>query len=268
MLWFPCKDNQYSTIAFCEGLTSIWGTFLTSHRVKKLMGQIRVMLVYAEIRPIQRMDLLEEHVSELGKFHGFNVPDAPLGRPSPLPLSIACIVRRMYPSKPLIINQRLLDVNELYIRGLILSAKQLGLDIAFTRGDEPRIGRSVGYLSSEEAVRLAQSEGVRAGMMLSMAYPRTAMESRIRSGADFFLVLNLADPSQLRGLDTSRLIPYLLIGTDRNREWIKRLGQPYIDIQDLPRAAGELEKMGVNAILLSSPRDPDALLSAIEVLKL
>ncbi len=232
------------------------------------MNQIYAMLVYAEVRPIQQLDLLEEHLSELGGFHGFNIPDAPLGRPSPLPLSIACIVRRIYPSKSLIINQRLLDVNELHVRGLILSAKQLGLDIAFTRGDEPRIGRSVGYLTSEEAVHLAQSEGVRAGMMLSMAYPRTAMESRIRSGADFFLVLNLADPKQLSGLDASRLIPYLLIGTDRNREWIKRLGQPYVDVPDLPRVVSQLEEVGVHAILLSSPRDPDALLRAIEVLKL
>ncbi len=226
------------------------------------------MLIYAEIHPFPRRSDLEPLLEELGGFHGFDVPDAPMGRPAPIPISIACMARGMYPSKPIIINQRLMDVNELHVRSLIKGAKMLGLDVAFTQGDQPKIGRAVGYLQTEDAVRLARDEGVRAGMMLSMLYPRQDVEKRMRSAADFFLVLNLTDPRQLTGLDTAPLIPYLLVETERNREWMRKLGQPLIREEELPSIVERLEEVGVRVVLLSIPRDAKAFSRLAKALKL
>ncbi len=128
----------------------------------------------------------------------------------------------------------------------------------------------MGYLQTEDAVRLAKDEGVRAGMMLSMFYPRQDVEKRMRSAADFFLVLNLADPRQLTGgLDPpAPLIPYLLVETERNKEWMRKLGQPSIREEELPGMVERLEEVGVRAILLSIPRDAKAFSRLAKALKL
>lgn len=217
------------------------------------------MQYYAELHP-RRID--EQFLRSLDQYDGFNIPDSPLGNPSPNPLALGCLVRRVYADKRIIINQRLLDVNELHLLSIAQGALMLKLDIALTRGDVPRIGRSVGYLSSEEALRLIKSnvKGISVGLMISMRYPKEDIVRRMQSGADFYLALRVSKPSDLGGLDTGKIIPYVLILTNKNKGILSKINQPYVSEESLREFLTGLRDVGIKGVLLSTPGDHEALI--------
>lgn len=219
------------------------------------------MHYYAEVHPKISSD--PGVIRSLEAYDGFNIPDSPLGSPAPLPLAAACLIRRIYDDKRIIVNQRLIDVNELHLISIAQGALMLRVDIALTRGDKPRIGKDVGYLTSEEALKVLRSnvKGLRVGLMISMRYGKDLIRERMRVNADFYLVLRLSNPMELGGLDTSKLIPYVLIETDNNTSLIKRINQPHFRISELAELFGELKGLGVDGVLLSVPGDHKALIN-------
>ncbi|WP_048062666.1 hypothetical protein [Caldivirga maquilingensis] len=219
------------------------------------------MHYYAEVHP--RISGNLAFIKGLGAYDGFNIPDSPLGEPAPLPLAAACLIRRIHDDKRIMVNQRLLDVNELHLVSIAQGTLMLNADLVLTRGDKPKIGKEVGYLTSEEALRLLKSrvKGVRVGLMLSMRYGKELIENRMRSGADFYLVLRLSNPVELRGLDTSRLIPYVLIETERNSKVINRINQPHFKLSELGDLLNGLRGIGVEGVLLSVPGDYESLIN-------
>ncbi|WP_291764649.1 hypothetical protein [Caldivirga sp. UBA161] len=219
------------------------------------------MHYYAEVHPRVSGNLA--FIRGLGVYDGFNIPDSPLGEPAPLPLVAACLIRRVHDDKRIMVNQRLLDINELHLISIAQGALMINADLVLTRGDRPRIGKEVGYLTSEDALRLLKGrvKGVRVGLMLSMRYGKELIDDRMRSGADFYLVLRLSNPVELRGLDASRLIPYVLVETERNSKVINRINQPHFKLSELGELLSGLREIGVEGVLLSAPGDHEALIN-------
>ena len=225
------------------------------------------MQILVEIHPKHKLEKLTKTISQLEPFDGFDIPDSPLGYPSPLPSVVGTIIRQKFPEKTVIINQRTLDVNELFIHSLSITSKMMNFDIAYTRGDKPKIGKEVGYLTSEEAVKISKSYGVRAGLMLSMRKSREEIEQRIKNAnADFYLVLRLEDPEQLDKLNTSLLIPYVIIKSEKNKEIANTLSQPTVDVEKVVDFISSLKEKGVRGVLLSALGDYDTLLQVIKKL--
>lgn len=220
-----------------------------------------IMHYYAEVHP--RISEDSSFIKRLGAYDGFNIPDSPLGEPAPLPLVAACLIRRIHDDKRIMVNQRLLDVNELHLISIAQGALMLNVDLVLTRGDKPKIGKEVGYLTSEDALKLLKErvKGIRVGLMLSMRYSKELIEERMSSGADFYLVLRLSNPIELKGLDTSRLIPYVLIETERNSKIINRINQPHFKLSELEELLSSLKEAGVEGVLLSAPGDHGALIN-------
>ncbi|BCU70317.1 hypothetical protein [Stygiolobus caldivivus] len=225
------------------------------------------MQILVEVHPKHKLEKLVKTISLLEPFDGFDVPDSPLGLPSPLASVVGTLIRQTLrdDKKRVIINQRTLDINELFIHSLSVTSKMMGFDVTFTRGDKPKIGKEVGYVSPEDAVRIAKGYGVMSGLMLSMRKNKEEIEERIRNGnADFYLVLRLEDPEQLNRLNTSLMIPYVIVKTEKNKEVASTLNQPTIEAEKAIDFIMSLKEKGINNVLLSALGDYETLLQILK----
>ncbi len=214
------------------------------------------MQLLAELHPKASREKLLRELNAVSSFDGYDIPDSPLGLPSVLPSTIAVLVReRLGDEKRIIVNQRLFDVNELFVYSLNYSAKAFNFEIAYTKGDKPKVGKEVGYLSSEEGVNISKSLGVKAGMMLSLRKSKDEILARLDSNADFFLGLHFSQVEALKGLKRN-VIPYVIVKTEKNKEFLSTINQPTFKEEDIPGLLSSLEKY-VDAVLLSSPGDLD-----------
>ncbi|MCY0859551.1 MAG: hypothetical protein OWQ54_03895 [Sulfolobaceae archaeon] len=213
------------------------------------------MEVLLEIVPKLKMEKFEKELKETEPFDGYNIPDSPTGIPSPLPIVAATIIRERYgKDRRIIINQRLIDVNELYVRSLSMTAKMIDVEIAFTRGDMPKYGQALGELTSEKAVMIAKSYGIKAGMVLSLRKPRNQIINRLNFDADFFLTLRFRDVNDInwieRGID--RLIPYVIVVNEKTKELAEKLGQPYINVNEISDYITKIESSGIKSVIIST----------------
>lgn len=221
------------------------------------------MELLVELHPKTKIDKLEKEIKELGAFDGFDIPDSPLGYPSVLPVAVAVFIKEKYPTKRLIINQRLLDVNELYLASLAITSKMTGFEIAFTRGDKPKLGREVGYLTSEQAILLSKSynKDLKAGLLISFRKSKEEILKRLSfEPSDFFLALRIESEDQLEGIPTDKLIPYVIVRTDKNKEITTSLSQPVFDENKVIDLIYRLEDRKVQGVLLSALGDSEALI--------
>lgn len=221
-----------------------------------------MMQILAELHPKTKIEKIEREIKELESFDGFDIPDSPLGLPSPLPSVVATLIRSKYGNKRIIVNQRLLDVNELFIASLSLTSKLVGFEIAFTRGDKPKLGKEIGYLTSEQALLLSKkyNKDLKAGLMISFRREKSEIIKRLNfEPADFFLVLRLESEDQLEGIKTSKLIPYIIIKTEKNKALADSLSQPVFDENIVLDFIYKLEDKGIEGILLSALGDIEAL---------
>ncbi len=215
------------------------------------------MRILAEVHPKKKPDKLNSQIQEiLSHFDGVDVPDSPMGEPSLMPIAVGMIARSFYKEKEVIVNQRLADVNELFVRSLAITASTFNFKIAFTKGDPPRFGREVGYLSSEDAVRISRDYKTSAGLMLSFSKGIEEMTKRASKmdTADFFLLLRAyTEGVQKLGAEViKKSIPYIIIRTPCNHETIKRLSQPFVDLEFVHDEIEKYKKIGVSGVLLST----------------
>ncbi len=221
------------------------------------------MEILVEIHPKKKIEKIIDEIKTLSSFDGFNIPDSPLGYPAPLPSSIASIIRHLLNlNNKVIINQRLYDVNELFVHSLSITARMMNVSVAFTKGDKPKYGREVGYLSSEEAVNIAKGYGISAGMMISLRRNENEIKARLNSNADFFLVLRMRRVDELEYYGhnlLSRAIPYLIIATEKNKKMVEQLNQPTFNEEEIISVINQLKDKKVKGVLLSTLGDLEAL---------
>ncbi|AAY79795.1 hypothetical protein [Sulfolobus acidocaldarius] len=226
------------------------------------------MQVLAEIHGKTKKEKLLKTLMKLEEYDGFNIPDSPLGYPSVMPSVIATVVRNLYGNnKRVIINQRLADVNELFIASLSLTSKLVEFDVTFTFGDKPKVGREVGYMTSEDAIALLKkySPLTKAGMIISLRKSKEEIDKRLKNNdADFYLVLRLEDPNQIARIDTSKLIPYIIVETESNKQVTAQLEQPTFNVERAIELISVLGKLGVQAVLISTLGDVDGLVRVIK----
>ncbi|WP_061950677.1 hypothetical protein [Acidiplasma cupricumulans] len=213
------------------------------------------MRLLAEIYPFVKEHNLKSEIENMEGFDGFNIPDNPLGYPKIPPILIGYMIREKYFKKDIIINQALNSVGELYVHSIIKAAKMIKSSIVFTMGDEPKYGKRLNEISSETAASIAAESNVNAGLIISFSYSYAKIKERMKSNASFYLALNLKKPEMLENLDASKIIPYIIIKTERNSETIGSIKQPYINENSLKDYCDALESYGIKAVILSTPGD-------------
>ncbi|MEM1626979.1 MAG: hypothetical protein QXV69_06855 [Sulfolobaceae archaeon] len=223
------------------------------------------MQYLVELVPNKNLEKTKREIDELSMYDGFDIPDSPLGNPNILPIAVGAILReRLGKEKRIIINQRLYDVNELYVHSLAITASSLNLELLFTKGDKPKIGKEVAHLSSEDAVKIAKSYGVRAGLILSFRKSLSEIRVRLEFPADFYLALNYSI-ELLKNIKENRdkIIPYIIIATEKNLQLLESLGQRFFKKEEVMKVIEELETIGIKVVLISSPKSPLHILSKI-----
>lgn len=217
------------------------------------------MKTYAEIYPSKNLDNIKDAINALESFDGFNIPDNPLGYPTMPPELIGYIIRQKFPEKDIIINQRLKDINELKVRSIITASKAINASIIFTQGDTPKFGKEFNEVSSSYAMKLAIHRGVESGLILSFKKPLNEILQRMQLKSNIFLVINMDNPSIMENLDTSRLIPYIIVKTKKNANILNKINQTSVDLEDLAIYMGTFNKYRLKGVLFSVPGDNETL---------
>lgn len=222
------------------------------------------MEILAELHAKHKNEKLRREIKLLEGYDGFDIPDGALGQPSVIPSVTGTLVREILgEEKRVLINQRLADVNELYVRSLSITARMMNFEVAYTKGDRPTFGKEVNQVTTERAIEITREYGVKSGAMLSLRKGRDEILRRLDMKADFFLALHFAGLSSIEGLELDKIIPYLIVSTDKNREIIKTISQPTFDENRVLHVVRELEGFGVRAVLISSPADLNFLVNFI-----
>lgn len=222
------------------------------------------MRIYAEIYPSRNLKNVKENLQKLINFDGFNIPDNPLGYPTMPPELIGYMIREMFQHKEIIMNQRLKDINELKLRSIITAAKAIEAGIIFTQGDKPRFGNEFNDIGSIDAMKLAIRRGIESGVILSFRKPLNDIKKRMGAGADIFLVVNFGDLEILNAVNTEKLIPYIIVKTEKNEEIIDKIHQPAVELNELHTFLNKLKNHKFRGFLFSVPGDNETLIDIKE----
>ncbi|WMT52103.1 MAG: hypothetical protein RE471_04305 [Ferroplasma sp.] len=217
------------------------------------------MKIYAEIYPSRSLETVKQDIKKLADFDGFNIPDNPLGYPTMPPELIGYMIREMFQHKEIILNQRLKDINELKLRSIITAARAINASIIFTQGDKPKFGREFNEIDSIDAMKLAIRRGVESGVILSFRKPVFEIKKRMDSGADIFLVVNFGDATILDNINTEKLVPYIIVRTEKNGGIVDRINQPSVRLQELHSFVDQLRNYKFRGYLFSVPGDTQIL---------
>lgn len=122
-------------------------------------------------------------------------------------------------------------------------------------------------MTSEDAIALLKkySPLTKAGMIISLRKSKEEIDKRLKNNdADFYLVLRLEDPNQIARIDTSKLIPYIIVETESNKQVTAQLEQPTFNVERAIELISVLGKLGVQAVLISTLGDVDGLVRVIK----
>ncbi|RLG83689.1 MAG: hypothetical protein DRO40_03735 [Thermoprotei archaeon] len=219
---------------------------------------------------------LDRYINLIGDYIDcFDVPESPLGFPS-INSVASCVYMKTRYGVCCIAHVRLYDINTVALHSLAKAAEAFGIDgLVLTMGDRPKIGSLVSELTTISAINYLREShyNIRIGAILSLRYALNDIISRLRIGADFFLVLRLG----LETLDKYRklyrfareaekeLYPYVIIATDSNRKLLARINQPYIEVNEVEEYLNEI-KHYVDGIVLSIPLEREKLKSILEII--
>ncbi len=234
------------------------------------------MEVIAEIEPTRAYEKLIKFINVVkGLANWVDVPEAPLGKSRALSLAVSIVVQKDF-GIPAIAHVRVQDHNRIGLRN-ILGATRIGgiRRVVLLRGDPVETERC-NSRSPEEVIKDLREENPKAevGLLLSVRKDPKEIMRRLRSGADFYLVLNSRGPEDLIPYISeaerlgSRLIPYILVETSKNHELLSNSlpNAPRFKISTLEEV---LEKYGslVDSVLISVPGDLEGMREALRKAK-
>ena len=232
------------------------------------------MEILVELVPRKRSKFVEV-LREISNYaDGVDIPDSPLGMPSPSSPVVSGAIKVLYPNLKVIAHIRLADLNELALLSQIKALSLLGVDgVVVTRGDPPVVGSKMSNISSEQALKVVREHlqsSIELGAVLSLRHPREDIINRLRAGFDFFLVtrlshenfekfLSICEAAHVYGV---KFYPYIIVATAKNIDIIKSLSQPYVKVNEVPKMVNELRSI-VDGVVLSCPRDDETLLELL-----
>ncbi len=234
------------------------------------------MEVIAEIEPTRAYEKLIRFINTVKDFADWvDVPEAPLGKSRALSLAVSIVVQKDF-GVPAIAHVRVQDHNRIGLRN-ILGATRIGniKRVVLLRGDPVETERC-NSRSPEETIKDLREENpnAEAGLLLSVRRDPKEIIRRLRSGADFYLVLNSRGPRDLRPYISeaeklgSKLIPYILVETSKNFKLLASSlpGAPRFKISDLKEVIEKYSTL-VGSVLISVPGDLEGMKEALRIAK-
>lgn len=198
-----------------------------------------------------------------------DIPESPMGQATASSIAVAAYLRGTG-IRCVLPHVRICDLNKLALLSIAKAARAIGAwGLLITYGDLPSIGSCTGFFTSSiEAVEFVRGSirlPPRLGTVLSLRYPLPEVLARLRSPADFFLVLRLGESTWDKfvsvGEEASRLgkvlIPYVIVETKTNRDVITALKQPVVGMSELSDWVGRVCQV-VGNVLLSLPEASQA----------
>ena len=208
-----------------------------------------------------------------------DIPESPMGEATASSIAVAAYLRAAG-FGCVLPHVRVCDLNRLALLSVAKASRAIGAwGLLITYGDPPAIGSCTNAFASSieamEFVREATSSPPRLGAVLSLRYPLPEMLGRLRSPADFFLVLRLGENTwdkfvkvadEASALDKV-LIPYVIVETKTNRDVIAALDQPVVRMSELGDWVGRVCQVVGNALLSLPDASRAEVVEAVETAK-
>ncbi len=210
---------------------------------------------------IPRLDFVSSAAKVKDLVDGFNITDSAGGAPAPGGVSVACVLKQIYPDKvtiPMLITNYKGPVE---LGAAALAAEAMGVDgLLPDPGDPPKYGtlirtREDGSCQTisdpDEILAYRRSTGpaeevrnflrksvkiskTKIGCLLTARVPAEAAIERMKNDWDFgfFLRLEEATLPKLKEIGTEckrmgkPLYPYFIVGTEKNQKVLQRIGWP------------------------------------------
>ncbi len=235
------------------------------------------MEVIAEIEPTRSYEKLINFMNAVKDLADWvDVPEAPLGKPRALSIVVSTVIQKDF-KVPAIAHVRVQDHNLIALHNIMGATRIANIRrVVLLRGDPLTKHDMVNPISPEEAIDILREENraAEAGLLLSLRKGREKILERLRSGADFFLVLNSRSPEDLvEYLDVVkkrrlRLIPYILVLTEKNKDLLMDSlpHAPKFKLKDLYKVLSDYKEV-VDSVLISVPGDLEGLRKALKVAK-
>ncbi|PMP90741.1 MAG: hypothetical protein C0171_04420 [Caldisphaera sp.] len=232
--------------------------------------------IIAELTPYSNKEKLLRYAKDLIEYSDIiDIPDAPLGMPSPSSSIISCLVKDKFDSANIITNLRLLDINRLNLINTITALKMNQINnFLLVRGDLPQVGNKIDDITPDEAIDVIRSKYIdtNLGLLLNLNKPIREINDRIERRASFYLITRpwfsekLEDVSKKVKGQRSKLYLYFVLITEKNREFLlKHLPiEELIQIEKLEEAIQKVESY-VDGILFSSPMDHEGLIKSLKI---
>jgi len=234
------------------------------------------MEVIAEIEPTRAYEKLIRFINAVKDFANWvDVPEAPLGKSRALSLAVSIVVQKDF-GVPTITHVRVQDHNRIGLRN-IFGGTRIGdiKRVVLLRGDPVETERC-NLRSPEEVIKDLREENpsAEAGLLLSVRKDPKKIIKRLRSGADFYLILNSKGPKDLMPYVSeaeksgSKLIPYILVETPKNSELLASSlpNAPRFKISDLKEVIEKYSTL-VDSVLISVPGDLESMREALRIAK-
>lgn len=193
----------------------------------------------------------------------FDVPESPLGIPCVNSIATCVYLKTRY-NVCCIAHIRLHDINGVALHSLAMAAETFDIEgLVLTIGDKPRIGFSVGQYDTVSAINSLKKSRyrIKIGAIISLRYDVEDIVDRLKIDADFFLVLRLGVATLDKYIKIykaankvgKRLYPYIIVATNRNRELLAKIDQPYFEASDIEEFIKEIRKYS-DGLIISIPK--------------
>lgn len=223
-------------------------------------------LIY-EIEPVNDKEELLHRLRTLKELVDWvDVPDSPMGKSFQFSPIVSCLIKYIE-NIDVIAHIRTIDLNLVAIKSVIKSLTLCGVRrVVFVRGDLVPGATVVKDVEPENAVAIARrySPGISPGLTLSLRKELDMILERMKTQADFYLVLNLNRQTAEKLAKVRRearrlgvkIYPYLILATEFNYDVLAKLLGPnkLLKKDEALHIAATCADL-VDGFLISSPHD-------------
>ncbi|AFZ69992.1 5,10-methylenetetrahydrofolate reductase [Caldisphaera lagunensis DSM 15908] len=232
--------------------------------------------ILAELTPYNNKEKLLKYAKELIDYSDFiDIPDSPLGIPSPSSSILSCMIKEKFPEANIITNIRLYDINRLSLINSITALKMNKINhFLLVRGDMPKIGNKVDEIIPDDAIGFIRSMNIDGyfGLLLNLNKTIDEIELRIKKRASFYLITRpwfsekIKQVSKMVREQKSKLYIYFVMLTDKNKEFLLNYlpKEELIHIDNLKESIQVVNDY-VDGILFSSPMDHKGLVNSLRL---